>query len=127
LTEGIELNAQGPHSPGYTRDVAASTAECLRVLNAATKTGAGGIESPEDIYDVLGALHFAALRLPQLFDQLGNFLQDKDNHGLLDTDANTSVAAVVEALQRANDDAIALAAALETAWSSSNGISERDT
>ena len=130
MTVRIELRDDGSHSPGYTRDVAAATAECIRVLASATGEGTHGIETAEDLYDVLAALHFAALRLPTVLEQLAKFLDGHQQLGRLvhdDGDSESNVADVVAALTQARDDAMTLAAALETAWSWSGALHTRSS
>ena len=118
MNEHFDLRAEGPHTPGYTRDVAAATAECLRVLVRATAKDAGGLRHREVLYDVLGALRFTTQRFSQLLGQLGEFLDHlKVASSEVDGDYQTRVSLAEGALTRARDDAATLAAALETAWS----------
>ena len=68
----VTLNPGGPHSPDYTREAAEAFAESVRVMNHATR--GAGLEYPGDVYDLLGSLKTGVQRLPQLFDQLAQFL-----------------------------------------------------
>ena len=123
MNEYFELRAEGPHTPGYTRDIAAATAECIRVLVRATAKDAGGLQNVGDLYDVLGALQFAAQRFPKLLEQLGEFLEDTGvATSEVDSNYQTRVSLAQGALTRARDDALTLAAALETAWSASGDL-----
>lgn len=69
-----ELRIDGPHSPSYTREVAAAFAEAVRVLNHATRSSADGLESPADVCAVVGDVQAAVGALPQLLHQLAEFL-----------------------------------------------------
>lgn len=111
----IELNNDGPHSPETAQQAADMVAEGIRYLNHATAPGAGGLESPQDVYGLLGALSTAAGRLPQLLGQVSAWLQDECAAGRLRADQGSSIAAVAEAggwFMRANDAAGALQYAL---------------
>lgn len=66
------LNIDGPHSPDYTREVAATMAECVRVLNHATQKD--GLRDPADAYELLSYLKGAVGSLPQLLQQTHEFL-----------------------------------------------------
>lgn len=76
MTEQIELRTAGPHSPDYTMQVANAIAEAVRVLNHATLPvdGAPGLNGPVAAERLLGALHTALTRFPQLVDQVKDFL-----------------------------------------------------
>ena len=58
---------------------AADAAEAIRLLNHATRPGAGGLAYPADAYDVAGQLALLASRLPQALAQLLSFLQAQVN------------------------------------------------
>lgn len=75
MPDPIELHTAGPHSPDYTRQVAAALAEAVRVLNYATRDDAPGLEQPSDVYDLLGNLRAAFEGVPQLLDQVTGWLQ----------------------------------------------------
>jgi hypothetical protein len=81
----LDLNAEGPHSGDYTRQVAAGLAECVRVLIYATRT-TDGVPDPTVVYDVLGSLRDATARMDQLLRQLGDRLSDEHSAGQLWTD-----------------------------------------
>jgi hypothetical protein len=75
VTVTIRLSTAGPHSPDYTRRVADTIAEAVRVLNHATLNHTGqALAYPADADAVLEALCTAAERLPQLLDQLSGWL-----------------------------------------------------
>lgn len=69
----ITLNPDGPHSPEYTRQVAAAVAEGVRVLNYATRDSEA-LQCPPDVDSVVQDLATTAQRLPQLLEQLSNWL-----------------------------------------------------
>ena len=76
--EPITLNPLGPHSPEYTRQVAA-----VRVLNHATgpQHRAAALEFPSDVDVILGHVTAAVAGLPQLLSQLLAWLQDENAAG----------------------------------------------
>ncbi len=70
--EPIILSTGGPHSSEYTRQVAEAAAEAIRVLNHATLNHAAqALRYPADADAVVESLATAAMRLPQLLEQLG--------------------------------------------------------
>lgn len=81
MTDPIELRTDGPHSPDYTREVGNVLAEAVRVLNYATRDSAPGLECPSDAYTLLGALYTATQRMPQLCDQISDFLSAQARSG----------------------------------------------
>jgi hypothetical protein len=96
-------------------EVADAIAEAVRTLNY--MTGAGGnveLEYPAELSQVTANLKIAADRLPQLFGQMANWLTDQHTAGRVahdqGRDAGEYVAAVVEALLRASQDAVTLGA-----------------
>lgn len=120
MSETITLNTLGPHSPEYTREVAWATAECIRVLNYATGSGAGtGIAYPATVYEVLGALYTATARMPQLLRQLVAWLDRASGAGGLADDRRRDPAIAVEGAREAIARALAglgsVTAALEAA------------
>lgn len=70
-----DLRTDGPHSTEYTHHLGEALAEAARTLNYATRGGAGGLECVPDVYGLLGWLYTTTERLPQLFDQLSEFLR----------------------------------------------------
>lgn len=74
-------------------------------------------------------LKIAAQRLPQLFDQMARWITAENDAGRVAhdqaADASEYVSAVAEALQRASDDAVTLAAALDSAHEASSGLKAR--
>lgn len=91
----------------------------------------GGGESPEleypaDLYSVVANLKIAAERLPQLFGQMARWLTAEHEAGRVDHDQGSDtgeyVGAVVEALERASQDAVTLGASLGTAHEVSAGL-----
>jgi hypothetical protein len=69
----ITLNPDGPHSAEYTREVAHSMAEAVRVLNHATADPAG-LECPSDVAVLIESLGQAVSGLEQTCGQLGRWL-----------------------------------------------------
>jgi hypothetical protein len=81
----IHLNPGGPHSPQYTRQVAAALAEAVRVLNHATFPPAGeALAYPSDMDAVVQELATAVMRFPQLFSQLARWLGEQEDAGKLE-------------------------------------------
>jgi hypothetical protein len=120
MSETITLSTLGPHSLDYTREVASAMAECVRVLNYATGSGAEtAIVYPATSYDVLGALYTATARMPQLLSQLMSWLERTAGAGRLADDRHHDSAAAVAGAQQAAARAVAalatVTAALEAA------------
>jgi len=82
VSETVTLSTLGPHSPEYTVTVADALAECVRVLNHATRSD-DAIGYPGAVYQVLGALYTATGRLPQLLSQLSGWLERETEAGRL--------------------------------------------
>lgn len=104
MADTVTLDVVGPRSPDYTARVARAFAECVQVLNHAT-AAPDGIGHAGVAQDVLGSLHQAMAGLPQLFGQLGRWLQGARETGVLApaagvaaADVAGAVAAVTEAL-----------------------------
>jgi hypothetical protein len=78
------------------------------------------------MYSVVANLKLAAQRLPQLFDQMGRWLAAEYAAGRIAHDRGGDpgeyVAAVVDALGRASEDATTLSASLDTAHEMSGGL-----
>lgn len=102
-------------------ELADAAAEAVRSANHATLTAgpALGWEFPSDAYDVVGHLLAMVQRLPQLLEQTGAHVQRLADGGHVRSDRGGNgaeeVAAVLDALGRASTDAVAMAAALDTA------------
>jgi hypothetical protein len=121
----LELRPDGPHTPAYTVQVAWGLAEAVRVLNYATTHAAAGLTTPATAYDVIGATKTAAQRLPQLFDQLSNFLERELDAGRLADHVREPAAAVETALMglsRAGEAADEMERELERAQAAINGL-----
>jgi hypothetical protein len=108
-------------------DVSDEIAELVRKLNY--QTGAGDtveLEYPGDLYSVVANLKIAAQRMPQLFAQMARWLEAEHAAGRVAHDRGGDpgeyVAAVVDALGRAGDDATTLGASLDTAHEMSSGL-----
>jgi hypothetical protein len=96
MAETITLDLVGPRSPDYTTRVARAFAECVQVLNHAT-AAPDGIGHAGAAQDVLGSLHLAMAGLPQLFGQLGRWLQGARETGALAPAAEVAAAVVTVA------------------------------
>jgi hypothetical protein len=82
--ETIQLSTEGPHSPQYTRNVAAAAAEAVRVLNHATmNNGDEALAYPADAESVIRSVAAVAQRLPQLLEQLQGWLTGELQAGRL--------------------------------------------
>jgi len=131
----IELRPDGPHSPEYTRQIAALFAESVRVLNHATAPWQrSGLAYPSDAYGVLGDLAHGVGLLPQLLQQLTAFLErqteaghvGEDEYGPHGGDPIAALAAVESWLQQATAAAGQLSAALQRAHSAVGGLHHLD-
>jgi hypothetical protein len=69
-------------TPTEARAIADLASEAIRALNHATlyADGCPGLEYPSDAYQLVGAMHQLATRLPQLFEQLSAYLQRELQH-----------------------------------------------
>lgn len=114
----VELNPHGPHSITYTRNVAATASEAVRVLNHATRTD-DGLDTPADAYDILACLEDVARGMPQTLRQLASWLDTENTLGRLghDTDdsATKAVAETVAQLAAASKESDALGARIAAA------------
>jgi hypothetical protein len=112
-------------------EVADAIAEAVRTLNY--MTGAGGsveLEYPGDLAQVLGNLKIAFDRLPQLFGQMSRWILAEHDAGRVahdqGADAGEYVTAIVEAFERAQGDATALGAALDSAHEAASTLKTAD-
>lgn len=112
MADTVTLDVAGPRSPDYTARVARAFAECVQVLNHAT-AAPDGIGNAGVAQDVLGSLHQAMAGLPQLFGQLGRWLQGARETGALAPAADVAAADVAAADVAAADVAGAVAAVTE--------------
>ena len=108
-------------------EVSDEIAELVRMLNY--QAGAGEtveLQYPGDLYSVVANLKIAAQRMPQLFAQMARWLEAEHAAGRVahdrGEDPDEYVAAVVDALGRAGDDAVTLGASLDTAHEMSSGL-----
>jgi hypothetical protein len=128
MTE-IDLNPDTAHSADRTATTAQVAADAIRVLNYATRD-ADGLPYPGDAYDLLGQMSIAVLRLHQLFDQVGVRLVHLGNTGHLASDngapVGVALAAALDALSRAQDDADTMATALGNAQSAIDSLRYED-
>jgi hypothetical protein len=126
----IELRTDGPHSDDYTIEVARAFGEVMRVLNYATRSGAG-LAYPQTVYTVTGSLATGGLGFRQLFDQIIGFLGQQAAGGRLADDSGADPARVVQRavhhLRAAQDAANALVVELSAAQSATSGLHVPDT
>jgi hypothetical protein len=124
--ETVRLSLGVPPSPQYTREVAAAAAEAIRVLNHATFSGQGGaLACPSDADAVIRSVATLASRLPQLLDQVREWLRGELRAGRLEAaygpyagDPSAALAAAGTPLL----DAAAIAARLQAALEEAAGI-----
>lgn len=105
----------GAQTPERAKELADGFAETVRALTYGTKAGAGGLEYPSHVYDLLGNLYIGTGRLPQLFDQLHGFIRALEQQGRLRHDQGEDVRAAVAELGAATHDAGLLAERLTAA------------
>lgn len=128
----VTLRTGPPYSPEYTREAGRALAECVRVLNHQTHpANEGGLRYPGDVYELLGSLCTAAHRLPQLFDQLGEYLRVQAVSGHLGdsngADPEERAALAMTALADARRRADQVTRALQSAQNAISGLfSERE-
>lgn len=131
MSDSLELRPDGPHSAAYTTQVAWGFAEAVRVLNYATGSHAyAGLPAPATAYDVLGATKIAAARLPQLFNQLGQYLHQQLAAGRLADHVRRPAVSVETALMALDHAVMAagdLGRQLERAQAAINGLYIRGT
>jgi hypothetical protein len=129
VSETVTLSTLGPHSPEYTVTVANALAECVRVLNHATRSD-DAIGYPGAVYQVLGAVYTATGRLPQLLSQLSGWLERATEAGRLAEhqhgDVIAAVATAQDALARATAQFAPVTSALEAAQQAIAFVSLRD-
>jgi len=73
-------------TPASVVELLTNAAGELHTAVYATRPPAGGLTSPTDIYDILGALTQLAAPLPQLLGQLDDYLTDLVDAGRAATD-----------------------------------------
>ena len=78
----ITIDPGGPHSPEYSVELANAIAEAVRTLNHATiDRRNGALVYPADADAVISALATAMQRLPQLLDQIREWLTEEYRAG----------------------------------------------
>jgi hypothetical protein len=129
MPDPITLRTDGPHSPETVRAAADQVAEMIRYLNYAAMSGSEGLESPADVYSLLGALYTATGRLPQLLGQLDRFLAAQAASGRLAADDGAPTGGLIssagEALHNADCWAAGLTEALQRAQNAIAGLNVR--
>ena len=78
----VTLNASAPPGPDYVLEVAQAFAECVRVMNHATRDHAA-LEYPHEGDQFLRYLESAVSRLPQLLDQIASWYEREAAEGNL--------------------------------------------
>lgn len=124
----FHLNADGPHSAAYTKQVADALPEAVRVLNRATATS-DGVPNPSTAYDVLGALYAAAAGMDQLLRQLDAHLVRFDCDDLADSVTGNpalTLGAARGEVADARQDAANLARHLGHAFNNTSGLYLRE-
>lgn len=118
LTSTLTARLHGPHDDEMTAGAARLAAEAIRFLNYATRPHSGGLTEPVTVPAVMGELSTAVYRMPQLFGQLADWLNDATAAGELADDYGRPVyrltdearLVLAEAMSRADHLARALAA-----------------
>ena len=112
----------------HTAAAAAQIAELVRYLNVATLDDpAAAVPGPNTAASVLGALHTACQRLPQLLDQLGSRMQTLAADPNLATGSSTDTAQIlaertVTFLDAAGPALDQLTAAVGKAWQAADRL-----
>jgi hypothetical protein len=105
-------------------NIADQAAEAIRMLNH--QLLGSDLQYPSDAYDVIGNLRILADRLPQALGLIGSFLQQQHERGAIRGDSSADpgpyVAAAVDALRRAREDAEVMTEALDVAHEASSGL-----
>lgn len=100
----VDLNPDNPHDAARTMQLADTAAAAVRCLNYATAPGKGGIRYPGDAYELLGYIGNLTARLPQLCDQLRDFLIREQRSGHLQLDEGAADGeSVTQAVMQASD------------------------
>lgn len=120
----IDLDPDARHYPRRTRDLADLASQAVRTLNYATQKQQGMIY-PGDAYSLLGELGLMAGRFPQLFEQIGDFLEREEAASHLYVRNGSSAQAVAKAgvhLREAMQAAQSMHIALKAAQSAINAL-----
>ncbi|MFI2347161.1 hypothetical protein ACH492_08900 [Streptomyces sp. NPDC019443] len=75
-----------PHKPLTAAELSDAAAKAIRDLNHATRQTNGGLEYPGDAYTTVANLSTVAMRLPQAFDQIRDFIDRLGTKGHLQSD-----------------------------------------
>lgn len=118
LLTAMETSAATP------AEITSRIAEDVRALNYATM--GAGLAYPSDVYDVVGSLDMALMRLPQALTQMTAFLVERAAQGGIRMDdrgdVTTAVARVDVELERAAAFLAEARAALQAAHSALSGM-----
>jgi len=101
--------------------LAEQAAEAVRAMNHLTRPGAGALDDPAEVCEIVVALSCATARLPQLLAQLSSWLVGERRAGRLrvdawsDTPAAATVAAAATALTQAASGAVRASHELDAA------------
>lgn len=128
----ITTTPKGPTvtDPKAPSELADAAAEAVRALNHATQSTRPGWEYPSDAYDVVGDLLTMTHRLPQLLEQVDAHIRRLagGDHIRSDRGGNGAdeVAAALDGLARASEDAVTMAAALDTVHGALSPLAWKD-
>jgi hypothetical protein len=86
LPDQLAARLNGPHDDIGTAGAARLAAEVIRFLNYATMPHSGGLTEPATVPALMGELSSAVYRLPQLFGQLADWLNEEMSAGRLADD-----------------------------------------
>ena len=120
----VALNIDGPRDPEYLLEVLQAAAQAIRVANHVSRDRAA-LGEPADAYHAILELASVAERLPQLFAQIGGWLQGMRvavPSGTLAGRPGLAVLTVTEALEHAGTVASELRAVLTAAANVAAGL-----
>jgi hypothetical protein len=83
MPDPIDLNPDGPHSPDHTAELSQLFDDCSRAIVYATMSDKHGLEYPSDVYTLVADLYSATGRLPQVCEQVAQFLHTQAATGHL--------------------------------------------
>lgn len=130
MPELPDLNPDGPHSPEHTAEVAGLFDDCSRFLTYATMGSATGLDNPADAYRLIAELYSATGRLPQVCEQIDQFLRTQAATGRLreaqGRDIGQRVRMAADSLRLAGNFASSLTTALQNAQTAINGLGVKD-
>lgn len=129
-------NPDGPHDHQQTRAIADGIHDAFRLLNYATMHPQG-LQSPSDVYSVLGTLASAVSLLPQSLHQMSQWIgqevaqgaaRENPSYGPHCGNAEAAYAALAAVVREASGTATDLGRLLDKAQAQTRGLeSARDT